>query len=249
MKVPLSQVTYTQIVDAYPDKPFELLQRFGTDVYGKPLVCDGKPGTKSRAALYLNPAIFMLAEEIAANARDDMSPHQVGLFVKASLGHYVHPSAIAAFKDVWNGEGETLGNNRGPFVSMLYEDDNPTAQQGAWCGVCLRYWIRKAYPDSLPNVRKSWLAKGVSSQLKKIAPANCQSGDALIYNRKVDGSYNNINGHATLIALRDGDLVFTFEGNVDIKPGVDGCAARRYSLGNGLVSHTGAPFHQIGRVA
>lgn len=241
-------ISYPDLVAAHPDKEVAILQRLGWDVLGKPLVCDGLVGPKTRGALFLNPEVFLQAKSCADNAPCDATPHQVALFVQASMGLYVHPSALAAFDDLWAGEQETHGNNSGPYVSSLYEDPNPTAQQGAWCGVALRKWIRSAYPASLPVIRKSWMAKGVLSQLKKVAEADCRSGDGMVFHRKVDGTINNSFGHATLIVLRVDQVVYTIEGNVDLRPGVDGVACRRYRIDLGLVSGSGAPLSGIGRV-
>lgn len=250
-------LSWEEIRSAYPNEPVERLQRLGVTPQDRGLDCDGKIGPLTRGATYINPTVFFVAKELFTDLRQknaQVTPNELALAFKRQHGIYLHPIALAAFEDAWAMKGETLGNNRGPYVSELYEDDNPEAQQGPWCGVAGRKWIRAAYPNVLPNPRQAWLAKGLAGRMRKVsAPRLIQSGDQLTLDRFVKGTYENTNGHAATCVLVDGDVVWTIEGNVDVtrardgKPSLDGVAVRRYHISKGLVSSAGAPMHQVSR--
>ncbi len=245
-------VSWAELVAAYPKARITQLQRLGVTPDGRGLDCDGKVGPVTRAARFLNPTLFFEAEKLH-DMHAGRTPDDRAQICKEVLGHYIHPIATSSFMDAWNEEGETLGNNRGPYVSELYEDKNPEAQQGPWCGVQSRRSIRAAYPTALPNPRDAWLAKGLARRMKKIAPRLVQSGDQITYDRLIDGSYDNGNGHATTCLAVEGDLVWTGEGNVDVsrardgKPSLDGVAVRRYKHSEGLRTPSGAAVHQVSR--
>lgn len=239
-------LNWMQLNIAFPKEPVSRLQRLGVTSEGRGLVCDGKVGPITRSARYLNPELFFAAKALHEQ-HGSRTPDERAQICKEQLGHYIHPIAVSSFIDCWNEEGEALGNNRGPYISALYEDDNPEAQQGPWCGVQSRRSIRAAYPDALPDPRQAWLAKGLARRMKKIAPRLAQSGDQITYDRMIDGSYDNGNGHATTCLAVEGDFVWTGEGNVDVAPGRDGVAVRRYKHSEGLRTPSGAPMHQVSR--
>lgn len=246
-------LNWMQINIAYPKARVTQLQRLGVTADGRGLDCDGKVGPVTRGARYLNPELFFAAKELH-EAHPELTPNERAQLTKEKLGHFIHPIAVSAFLDAWNEEGETLSNNRGPYVSALYEDDNPEAQQGPWCAVQSRRSIRAAYPDALPNPRHAWMAKGLAQRMKRVtAPRLIRSGDQITHDRFVKGTYNNANGHAVTCVAVDGDDVWTVEGNVDVsrardgKPSLDGVAVRRYKISEGLRSSTGAALHQVSR--
>lgn len=248
---PKITITWSELRDAHPSAPIDRLQRFGVEPTSRRgLVCDGEVGPRTRGALYLNPDLFTLARDHFASLVGALTPSAKASSFQGKHGVYIHPIAVYAYEDAWDEKEETMGNNRGAFISELYEDPNATAQQGPWCGVAGRRWIRKAYPDALPSPRHAWMAKGLSDRMvHQPSWRMARSGDQLTYHRKVKGSFNNRNGHATTVAAVDGDMVWTIEGNIDIRPGVDGVAVRMYRFSENLVNNSGAGVYALARWA
>lgn len=253
MFCPKPSLNYSELIKALPDEPLERLQRFGVEPGTQAgLVCDGVVGPKTRGARFLNPLAFQSAQTFFASSEAaSLDPNGKAYQFHRLSGVYIHPIAVAAFEDAWAMKGETHGNNRGPYISEVYEDTNPLAQQGPWCGVAGRRWIRAAYPDALPNKRHAYMAKGLSGRMQRIRDASqIRSGDQLTSHRMVGGTYDNMNGHAATCVLVEGDIVWAIEGNVTVlrRPSkVDGVATRRYLISKGLISSTGAPLFAVAR--
>lgn len=158
----------------------------------------------------------------------------------------VTPVARVALAELMRGAGESLGNNRGPDVSKYMEDDNPNAQQGPWCAGFATWCLREVYP----NAPRSLNARRSVSQLRhKVIQRLIRPDDLIAWERVVDGKVSAVHGHVEIVALVNGDTVWTIGGNVDVRPGAagDGVAARSYSLAQGLVNRDGNRCVGIGR--
>jgi hypothetical protein len=158
----------------------------------------------------------------------------------------VTPAAKVALAELMRGAGESLGNNRGPDVSKYMGDDNPNAQQGPWCAGFATWSLRQVYPTA----PRSLNARRSVSQLRhKVIQRLVRADDLIAWEREVKGKISDVHGHVEIVALVNGDTVWTIGGNVDVRPGAggDGVAARSYSLAAGLVNRSGHACVGIGR--
>jgi hypothetical protein len=156
------------------------------------------------------------------------------------------PVAKVALAELMRGAGESLGNNRGPDVSKYMRDDSPTAQQGPWCAGFAMWCLREVYPTA-PYSQSA--RRSVSQLRHKVIQRLVKADDLIAWERVVDGKVSAVHGHVEIVALVNGDAVWTIGGNVDVRPGAagDGVAARSYSLAAGLVNRSGNACVGIGR--
>ena len=112
------------------------------------------------------------------------------------------------------GCGETEGNNRGPFIEMLFGKENAS---GAWCAAAVSYWARKAaeaFGVDMPfkqSFGAKRLYKNVIDSNKRVAEP--RPGDVVCWHRSSNpGSWM---GHIGIVSdYSPGSGIFTtIEGN------------------------------------
>lgn len=202
-------LTYHQFKKAYPDLALEVLQRFGHEGGSiRPLVCDGIEGPKTRAAIYLNPSAI---EEAGC------TPAKVALAEQLA------------------GAAEVGGPNAGPWV-IKYARLSPGAtlgtDRGAWCAF-FASWVldawAKLHGKSHP---KEGGARAVVRELphqldvKRALFSQLLVGDLIAWPSTTRSA--SWAGHVGIVAAKDEQGLYTIEGNVDLRPRVDGVACRYF---------------------
>ena len=115
-----------------------------------------------------------------------------------------------------------VGNNRGPWVNKYFrlsKDASTTINRGAWCAAFVTWVLNVAFGH-----RACWGAiRTVRDHMPRVSLDSIKEGDCVAY-RSLTRPFPS--GHIGLLVVVDGDDVWSIEGNVDLKHGVDGVAAR-----------------------
>lgn len=110
-------MTYPEIRARLPGVPLDIIQRLGCEPSGRPLVCDGKEGGRTRTASYLDP------QAVCA------------------------PIAQRGIADLLAGVQEEARGNRGARIEEYSRGYQPDGHdQGPWCAFAASLWIHEAYP-------------------------------------------------------------------------------------------------------
>lgn len=203
-------LSYDELRTLRPTLPVEILQRLGSEPdTRRPLVCDGKVGPKTRGALYLNPAALEQGHKLPLLAMDEL----------LQGAREVAPPGMSA-------------SNRGPWVNKycrLGERASLTVDRGAWCAFyaswCLNLWAVEYLSATFQRVGGA--RRLVKDHLSRVQLDAVLPGDLVAWESKTRPAPY---GHVGIVALRSGSMVWTVEGNVDLRPGLDGVAARCFDL-------------------
>ena len=153
----------------------------------------------------------------------------------------VAKTSLIALKELLDGSQEIGGNNRGKFVNKYFrvrQGSSLTKNRGAWCAAFVTWILNEAI-----GFRAVWGAiRTVRDHMQTIPISDIKEGDCVSY-RSLTRPFPY--GHVGLIVLVEEDCVWTIEGNVDLKPGIDGVAARR--LTKALTRSDKNKAHQLGR--
>lgn len=218
--------TFEALRSAYPSLPIEVLQRFGHEQgLIKPLVADGIIGPKTKSGIYLDPQAVLSAgctpakvalDELLAGAREIGGPN---------AGPWVHKYARLS-------PGATLGTDR-----------------GAWCAF-FASWVldawAKLHGKSHPKEGGARaVVRDLAHQLdvRRGLFALLRVGDLIAWPSMTRASWA---GHVGFVAALDASGVYTIEGNVDLRPGVDGVSVRYFTTD--LVRADGATPVHAGRL-
>lgn len=202
-------MTFDQLRAAQPDLPVDVLQRFGHEAVSiRPLVCDGIVGTRTKSGIYLDPQAVRDA---------GCTPAKVAL------------------AELLAGAAEVGGPNAGPWV-IKYARLSPGAtlgtDRGAWCAFfaswVLDQWARlhgKSFPKE-GGARA--VVRDLPHQLdvKRSLFAQLQVGDLIAWPSTTRAA--SWAGHVGIVAAKDQAGLYTIEGNVDLRPRVDGVACRYF---------------------
>lgn len=208
-----SPTTFDALRDLYPTQPIEILQRLGCEPdTRRALVCDGKVGPRTRGALYLDPRdVEALDHKLPAVALD--------FLMQGAREIAPTPNVSASNKGHWVNTFCRLG----PRAAT-------DKDRGAWCAFFASYaldlWLREYHGASFGRVGGA--RRLVRDELPKRVPIQqVQPGDLVAWESLTRPSPY---GHVGIVVLRTETQVWTVEGNVDLRPGVDGVAARCFNL-------------------
>lgn len=212
-------MTFEQLRAAQTDLSIDIIQRLGHEAGSiKPLVCDGIAGPRTKSGIYLDP--------------------------QAVRDAGCTPASIA-LDELLAGAAETT-RNAGPWV-MKYARLSPTGDigrdRGAWCAF-FASWVldawAKLHGQSFPAEGS---ARAVVKMLKRIALTDIQVGDLIAWPSLTRAAWA---GHVGIVAALTEDGVYTIEGNVDLRPYLDGVSARYFA--RDLVRADGAAPLYAGRI-
>lgn len=162
---------------------------------------------------------------------------------------YLNPDAIttpvasAALKKLLAGSEEELGRNDGPDVHEFARKRGAYVKGrdlGAWCAMfaswCLwQVWSSFALVLGAIRLVRDHLAE---VQLHELKPDDLAAWWSMTRPRP--------HGHVGVIVALTASWAWTIEGNVDLRPGIDGVAARRLPRAT-LKRIDGAPLAYLGR--
>lgn len=206
-------LTHDELRASQPQLTTEIIQRLGAEQQTRrPLVCDGLTGPRTRGALFLNPAE-----------------------VEHGLARVALGELLAGAAEVAPAPGASA-SNRGPWVNKYCRSSaraRVDVDRGAWCAFfaswALNDWLASCQPRG--SFRKVGGARRlVRDELpQRIKLSEVQPGDLIAWESKTRPAPF---GHVGIVALRDEELgrIWTIEGNIDLRPGLDGVASRLFGL-------------------
>lgn len=216
-----THMTFEQLRAAQPSLPLDVLQRLGHEAGTiKPLVCDGIAGTRTKSGIYLSPQAVIDA---------GCTPAKVALAeLLAGAAEVGGPNAGEwVIKYARLSAGATLGKNR-----------------GAWCAF-FASWVLDQWAQLHGKAfGKEGGARAVVKLLTRVALDAVQVGDLVAWPSLTRAP--SWTGHVGIVAALDDLGVYTIEGNVDLKPYVDGVSARYFA--RDLVRSDGAKPLYAGRL-
>jgi hypothetical protein len=216
-----THLTFDALLKAQPSLPLDVLQRLGHEAGGiKPLVCDGKLGPRTRGGIYLDPQAVLDA---------GCTPASVALAeLLAGAQEVGGPNAGAwVIKYARLSAGATLGTNR-----------------GAWCAFFASWVLDQWAQLHGKSFGKEGGARAVVKSLTRVELDSVQVGDLVAWPSLTRAP--SWAGHVGIVAAVLADGIYTIEGNVDLKPYVDGVSARFFE--RNLVRSDGAKPLYAGRL-
>lgn len=222
---------YDEIREAHPQLGVEIIQRLGAEAgTRRALVCDGRVGPKTRGAQYLNPDALRVP-----------GAHELPLVCLTEL--------LAGAAEVAPGPGESA-SNRGPWVNKYCRSSARAridVDRGAWCAFFASWALDAWGLQASPRFRFQKVGGArrlVRDELsRKVLLSEVQPGDLVAWESKTRRAPY---GHVGIVVLRTESLIWTIEGNVDLRPGLDGVSARCFGLD--LVRADGARPLYAGRL-
>lgn len=150
-------------------------------------------------------------------------------------------SSQIALQELLAGSQEVNGNNRGPWVNKYFrckEGASEVKNRGAWCSAYVTWVLDQAF-----GFRACWGAiRAVRDLMVRVGIDDAKEGDCISW-RSLTRPFPA--GHIGLIVLVEDDCIWTIEGNLDLKYGLDGVAVRRLTK-QGVRSDGNKP-HRVGR--
>lgn len=193
-------LSYDEIRAILPTHPLDVVQRLGVEGgTNRSLVCDGLMGPKTRDAEYMDPSRVCEA------------------------------TSRVALKELLHGVREVGGNNRGPEIELYSRGWRPTGEpQDAWCAFFASWCVDKARQAAgLPEFSRVGGARRlVKDHCSPVAITALQHGDLIAWESI---ARPHPYGHVGICVLVTNAHVWTIEGNANLKRGVQGVTARRFS--------------------
>ena len=130
------------------------------------------------------------------------------------------PVAHVSLEELLDGAQEVGRGNRGPWVEKYARGWREEGEsQGPWCA----FEVSWCYDQVAPFPRVGGAIRLVRDHLERVPPHAIAPDDSIAWNSMTRPWPA---GHVGLVAALEPDWVWTLEGNVDLKPGLDGVAAR-----------------------